>query len=87
MTVRDIREIIFLSAITFVVVWSVLSAYGLLQAIAGFTETYASVVASNPVLATNEGRQAVLQGEIIHLVVRWSIVAAPLGLIALLAKW
>jgi hypothetical protein len=81
------REIIFLAAMTFAGAWTVLSAYGLLQAFAGFGDTYASVVASSPALATNEARQAVLQGVIINHVARWAIVAVPLGLTALLAKW
>ena len=81
------REIIFLAAMTFAGAWTVLSAYGLLQAFAGFGDTYASVVASSPALATNEARQAVLQGVIINHVARWAIVAVPLGLIAFLAKW
>jgi hypothetical protein len=81
------RELIFLSAVTFAAVWTLLSAYGLLQAFAGFGDTYASVVASSPALATDAARQAVLQGVIIDHVTRWAIVAAPLGLVALLAKW
>ena len=81
------REIIFLLAITFAGAWTVLSGYGLLQAFAGFGDTYASVVASSPALATGEGRQAVLLGVIIDHVARWALVAVPLGLIAFLAKW
>jgi hypothetical protein len=81
------REIIFISAMGFAAAWTVLSVYGLIQAMAGYTDTYASVVASQPALATSEARQAVLQGVIIEHVVRWSVIAGPLGLIALLAKW
>ena len=81
------REIIFLAAITFAAAWTVLSAYDLLQALAGFGDTYASVVASSPALATSAAKQAVLQGVIIQHVAKWLLVAGPLAFIALLAKW
>jgi hypothetical protein len=76
------REIIFLSLIAFLVAWSALSAFALLQALVGFTDTYAELVTKYPSLATNEARQATLLE-----IGKWAIVAAPLGLLALIAKW
>lgn len=81
------REIIFLSLIAFLVVWSALSAFALLQALVGFTGTYAELVTKYPSLATNEARQATLQTVMLQEIGKWAIVAAPLGLLALIAKW
>lgn len=81
------REIIFMCLIGFLVAWSALSAYGLFQALAGFTDTYAELVTKYPTLATGEARQQTLQAVIMHEIVKWAIVAAPLGLLALIAKW
>jgi hypothetical protein len=81
-----IRNTVFTSLMAFIVVWTVISAYGLIQAIAGFPDTYASIVASSPTLATGAARQSILQGVILHSVFKWLIVAAPLALFALLAK-
>ncbi len=53
----------------------------------GFTDTYAEIVTKNPSLATNEARQATLQTVMLHEIGKWAIVAAPLGLLALIAKW
>ena len=47
------RDIIFLTLVGFLVAWSALSAFALLQAMAGFTETYSEIVTKNPSLATN----------------------------------
>ena len=79
------REIIFLSLIAFLVVWSALSAFALLQALVGFTGTHAEP--KYPSLATNEARQATLQMVMLQEIGKWAIVAAPLGLLALIAKW
>jgi hypothetical protein len=57
------------------------------QALAGFTDTYAELVTKYPTLATPEARQATLQSVIFHEVVKWAIVAVPLGVLALIAKW
>lgn len=76
------RDIIFTALVAFLVVWSALSAFALLQAMLGFTDTYAELVTKYPNLATNEARQATL-----HEIGKWAIVAAPLGLLALIARW
>ena len=55
------RDIIFIALVGFLVAWSALSAFALLQAMLGFTDTYAQVVTKYPNLATNEARQATLQ--------------------------
>jgi hypothetical protein len=60
---------------------------GMIQAITGFTDTYASIVASSPALATEAGRQSTLQGIILSNALKWAIVAVPLALLAVLAKW
>jgi hypothetical protein len=60
------REIIFVSLIAFLVAWSALSAFALLQALVGFTDTYAELVTKYPSLATNEARQATLQTVMLH---------------------
>ena len=54
---------------------------------AGFTETYSEIVTKNPSLATNEARQETLQTVMLHEIGKWAIVAAPLGLLALIARW
>jgi hypothetical protein len=59
----------------------------LIQALGGFTDTYASVVASAPVLATPEARQSILQGVILSNIAKWALVAVPFALLALWAKW
>jgi len=81
------REIIFISLVGFIIAWSVLSAYGLFQALTGFTDTYAELVSKYPNLATPEARQETLQSVIFHEVAKWAIVAVPLALLALIAKW
>ena len=81
-----IRDIVFISLIGFIVAWTVVSGYGLIQAITGFSDTYASIVASNPALATDAARQSTLQGIILSIAFKWLVVAAPLGLFAFLAK-
>jgi len=78
------RDIIFISLVGFLVTWSALSAFSLLQALVGFTDTYAELVTKYPTLATNEARQATVM---LHEIGKWAIVAAPLGLLALIAKW
>jgi hypothetical protein len=81
------RDIIFTALVGFLVTWSALSAFSLVQALVGFTDTYAELVTKNPTLATNEARQATLQTVMLHEIGKWAIVAAPLGLLALIAKW
>jgi hypothetical protein len=81
------RDIIFTALVGFLVTWSALSAFSLVQALVGFTDTYAELVTKNPTLATNEARQATLQTVMLHEIGKWAIVAAPLGLVALIAKW
>jgi hypothetical protein len=81
------REIIFISLVGFLIAWSALSAYGLFQALASFTDTYADLVSKYPSLATAEARQETLQSVIFHEVAKWAIVAVPLALLALIAKW
>ena len=60
------RDIIFTALVAFLVVWSALSAFALLQAMLGFTDTYAELVTKYPNLATNEARQATLQTVMLH---------------------
>jgi hypothetical protein len=55
------RDIIFTALVGFLVTWSALSAFSLVQALVGFTDTYAELVTKYPTLATNEARQATLQ--------------------------
>jgi len=81
------KETIFICAIGFLIAWTAVSLYGFIEAIVGFSDTYASLVASHPTLATDVGRQTALQGMILDHVLRWSMVAVPLGLVAMLAKW
>jgi hypothetical protein len=81
------RDIIFTALVGFLVTWSALSAFSLLQALVGFTDTYAELVTKYPTLATNEARQATLQTVMLHEIGKWAIVAAPLGLLALIEKW
>lgn len=81
------RDIVFLISIGFLIAWTALSAFALLQAMLGFTDTYAEIVTKYPSLATNEARQAALQTVMLHELGKWAIVAAPLGLVALIAKW
>ncbi len=81
------RDIVFVCSIGFLVAWSLLSVWGLIQALSGFTDTYASIVASSPVLGTAEARQSVLQGIILFNVAKWAVVAVPLALLALWTKW
>jgi len=80
------KETIFICAIGFLIAWTAVSLYGFIEAIVGFSDTYASLVASHPTLATDVGRQTALQGMILDHVLRWSM-AVPLGLVAMLAKW
>jgi hypothetical protein len=81
------RDIIFLTLVGFLIAWSTLSAFALLQVMLGFSDTYAEIVTKYPSLATNEARQATLQTVMLHELGKWAIVAAPLGLLALIAKW
>jgi hypothetical protein len=82
-----IREVVFVSLVGFLVAWTLISIWGMIQAISGFTDTYASIVASSPALATEAARQSTLQSVILFNVAKWAIVAVPLALLALLAKW
>lgn len=82
-----LRDIIFYSSVGFIVAWSALSAFALLQALVGFTDTYAELVTKYPTLATNDARQVTLQTVMLHEIGKWAIVAAPLGLVALIARW
>ena len=81
------RDIVFVCSIGFLAAWTLLSTWGMIQALAGFTDTYASIVASAPALATEEARQSILQGVILANVGKWATIAVPLGLLALWAKW
>jgi hypothetical protein len=81
------RDIIFYAAVGFLIAWSALSLFALLQAMLGFGDTYAEIVTKYPSLATNEARQAALQTVMLHELGKWAIVAAPLGLLALIARW
>ena len=80
------RDIVFVTTVGFLVAWTAISIWGMIVAFTGFTDTYASIVASSPALATEAARQSTLQGIILRNVVKWAIVAVPLGLLALLAK-
>jgi hypothetical protein len=82
-----IRDIVFVCSIGFLVAWTLLSIWGMIQALSGFTDTYASIVASTPALATEEARQSTLQSVILFSVAKWAMVAVPLALLALWAKW
>jgi len=81
------KDIVFICSVGFLVAWTALSLYGFIHAIVAFPDTYASLVASYPTLATDVGRQTALQGMILHHALRWSMDAVPLGLVAMLAKW
>ena len=81
------RDIVFVCSIGFVAAWTLLSTWGMIQALGGFNDTYASIVASAPALATEEARQSILQGVILANVAKWATVAVPFGLLALWAKW
>ena len=81
------RDIVFVCSIGFLAAWTLLSTWGMIQALGGFTDTYASIVASAPALATAEARQSILQGVILANVAKWATVAVPFGLLALWAKW
>ncbi len=81
------RDIVFVCSIGFLVAWTLLSIRGLIQALGGFTDTYAAVVASAPALATEEARQSTLQSVILSNVAKWAMAAVPLSLLALWAKW
>jgi hypothetical protein len=81
------RRTVFLCSIGFLAAWTLLSLWGMVQAFSGFTDTYASIVAANPALATESARQSILQGVILSKVGEWAVVAVPLGLLALWAKW
>ncbi len=81
------RDIVFVCSIGFLAAWTLLSTWGMIQALGGFTDTYASIVASAPALATAEARQSILQGVILANVAKWATVAVPVGLLALWAKW
>ncbi len=81
------RDMVFVCSIGFLVAWTLLSMWGMIQDLAGFTDTYASIVASTPALATEQARQSLLQGVILADVARWAVVALPPALFALWAKW
>jgi hypothetical protein len=81
------RDIVFVCSIGFLAAWTLLSVWGLIQALGGFTDIYASVVASAPALATPEARQSILQGVILSNIAKWALVAVPFALLALWAKW
>jgi hypothetical protein len=78
------RDIAFVCSIGFLAAWTLLSVWGLIQPLGGFTYTYASVVTSAPALGTPEARQSILQGVILSNLAKWALVAVPL---ALWAKW
>jgi hypothetical protein len=82
-----IRDIVFVCSIGFLVAWTLLSIWGMIQAFSGFTDTYASIVASSPALATEEARQSLLQSVILFNVAKWAMAAVPIALLALWAKW
>jgi len=50
------------------------------------SDTYASLVASYPTLATDEARQRTLETVILYGVLKWVIIAGPLALVALLVR-
>jgi hypothetical protein len=81
-----IRDVVFVSLVGFLVAWTLISIWGMIQAFSGFTDTYASIVASSPALATEAARQSTLQSVILVGVARWAIVAVPLALLVLFAK-
>ena len=81
-----IRNTVFICSIGFLAAWTLLSIWGMIEAFSGFNDTYASIVAANPALATEEARQST-QGVILSNVAEWAVVAVPLGLLALWAKW
>jgi hypothetical protein len=81
------RDTIFLLLIGFLIAWTALQGFALLQALLGFTDTYSQIVTNYPSLATNEARQATLQAVMLREIGKWAVVAAPLGLLALIAKW
>jgi hypothetical protein len=82
-----IRNTVFICSIAFLAAWTLLSIWGMIEAFSGFNDTYASIVAANPALATEAARQSILQGVILSNVAEWTVVAVPLGLLALWAKW
>jgi hypothetical protein len=57
-SVRMNRDVVFLALVGFLVAWTAISIWGMIQAFSGFTDTYASVVASSPALATEAARQS-----------------------------
>lgn len=81
------RRIVFICSIGFLMAWTLLSIWGMIDAFSGFNDTYASIVAANPALASEDARQSILQGVILANVAKWAVVALPLGLLALWAKW
>jgi hypothetical protein len=82
-----IRRIVFTCSIGFLMAWTLLSIWGMIDAFSGFNDTYASIVAANPALAGEGARQSILQGVILANVAKWAVVALPLGLLALWARW
>ncbi len=81
------KRTVFIGSIGFLAAWTVLSLFGMIEAFSGFGDTYAAMVADNPVLASEDARQAILQGVILANIGKWAVVAVPLGLVALWAKW
>jgi len=81
------RRTVFICSIGFLAAWTLLSIWGMIDAFSGFNDTYAAIVAANPALASEDARQSILQGVILANVAKWAVVALPLGLLALWAKW
>ncbi len=81
------RRTVFICSVGFLAAWTVLSLFWMIEAFSGFGDTYAAMVADNPVLASEDARQAILQGVILAIIGKWAVVAVPLGLVALWAKW
>ncbi len=81
------RRTVFICSIGFLAAWTLLSIFGMIEAFSGFGDTYAAMVAENPVLANEDARQSILQGLILANIGKWAVVAVPLGLVALWAKW
>ena len=48
--IRVMRDIVFVTTVGFLVAWTAISIWGMIVAFTGFTDTYASIVASSPAL-------------------------------------
>ena len=53
-----IRNTVFICSIGFLAAWTLLSIWGMIEALGGFTDTYASIVAATPALG-NRGSTAI----------------------------